>query len=136
MTDQPASDEERSDAAPAEARTHGGKAGTTEGKATHVTDVIGRSEPFETRPRASVVHSDDTTKIVAFEFAEGHELGDHAAHDPVLVQLLRGRAEFGLPDRTIELRTGEIVHLTAQLRHSVRALEPTTLTVTMLLPRP
>ena len=28
---------------------------------------------------------------------------------------------------------GEILHLTRQLRHSVRALEPTTLTITMLL---
>src|SRR5699024_3986790 len=97
--------------------------------------VIGRVEPFETRPRASIVHSDETTKIVAFEFDEGHELPDHAAHHPILVQLLRGRVEFGMPDRTLDLRPGEIVHLTPRLQHSVRALERTTLTVTMLLPR-
>mgnify|MGYP003380282549 CR=1 FL=1 len=47
-----------------------------------------------------------------------------------------GRVEFGLPDRTLDLRTGEVLHLTAKLRHRVLALEPTTLTVTMLLPRP
>lgn len=108
---------------------------TSEGAATHHDRVIGRVEPFETRPRASIVHSDETTKIVAFEFDEGHELPDHAAHHPILVQLLRGRVEFGLPDRTLDLRPGEIVHLTPRLQHSVRALEPTTLTVTMLLPR-
>ena len=108
---------------------------TSEGAATHHDRVIGRVEPCETPPRASIVHSDETTKIVAFEFDEGHELPDHAAHHPILVQLLRGRVEFGLPDRTLDLRPGEIVHLTPRLQHSVRALERTTLTVTMLLPR-
>lgn len=135
MSAMPDPTEAKSDAVTAQGRTSGGKAGTTEGTATHHTDVIGRAEPFENKPRASIVHSDKTAKIVAFEFAEGHELADHAAHHPVLIQILRGRVEFGLPDRTVDLRPGEILHLTAQLRHWVRALEPTTLTVTMLLPR-
>lgn len=135
MSDQPTTPEDRSDAVLAENRTLGGRAGTTEGTATHMTDVIGRAEPFEDKPRASIVHSDETTKIVAFEFAAGQELGDHAAHHPVLIQVLRGRVDFGLPDRTIDLRPGEILHLTPKLRHSVVAAEPTTLTVTMLLPR-
>lgn len=120
----------------AEDREHGERAGTDDGTATHVTGIIGRVEPFPDRPRASIVHVDETTKIVAFEFAEGHELPDHAAFHPVLIQVLRGRVEFGLPDRTLDLRTGEVLHLTAKLRHRVLALEPTTLTVTMLLPRP
>lgn len=118
-----------------EDRDHGRRAGTDEGTATHHADVIGRVEPSAKRPGASIVHEDETTKIVAFEFGEGQELPDHAAFHPVLIQLLRGRVEFGLPDRTLELGTGEVLHLTAKLRHWVRALEPTTLTVTMLLPR-
>lgn len=119
----------------AEDREHGRPAGTDEGTATHHTDVIGRGEPSEKRPGASIIHEDETTKIVAFEFGEGQEWPDHAAFHPVLIQILRGRVEFGLPDRTIELQPGEILHLTPKLRHWVRALEPTTLTVTMLLPR-
>ncbi len=119
----------------AEDREHGRRAGTDDGTATHHTEVIGRAEPAATRPGATIVHEDETTKIVAFEFAEGQELPDHAAFHPVLIQILRGSVEFGLPDRTIVLRPGEILHLTPKLRHWVRALEPTTLTVTMLLPR-
>lgn len=118
-----------------EEREHGRRAGTDEGVASHHTDVIGRVEPREKRPGASIVHEDETTKIVAFEFGEGQELPDHAAFHPVLIQILRGSVDFGLPDRTIRLGPGEILHLTPQLRHWVRALEPTTLTVTMLLPR-
>ncbi len=119
----------------AEGREHGRRAGTDEGTASHHTDVIGRVEPTEKRPGASVIHEDETTKIVAFEFDQGQELPDHAAFHPVLIQILRGRVDFGLPDRTIRLQPGEILHLTPKLRHRVKALEPTTLTVTMLLPR-
>lgn len=134
MTEHTRPESDHSDEVTAQGRTFGDRTGTTEGVATHLTDVIGRAEPFENRPRATIVHNDATTKIVAFEFGEGHELGDHAAHHAVLIQILRGRVEFGLPDRTIDLGPGEILHLTPKLRHSVRALEPTTLTVTMLLP--
>ena len=119
----------------AEGREHGRRAGTDEGTASHHTDVIGRIEPTEKRPGASVIHEDETTKIVAFEFDQGQELPDHAAFHPVLIQILRGRVDFGLPDRTIRLQPGEILHLTPKLRHRVKALESTTLTVTMLLPR-
>lgn len=122
-------------AAAGEDRDHGRRAGTDEGTATHHTGVIGRARPGPSRPGASVVHRDETVKIVAFEFDDGQELPDHAAFHPVVVQVLRGRVEFGLPGRTLELRPGEYLHLTARLRHRVRALEPTTLTITMLLPR-
>ncbi|KAA0917021.1 cupin domain-containing protein [Dietzia sp. ANT_WB102] len=118
-----------------EDRASGRRAGTDEGTATHHTDIIGRAEPSAKRPGAAVVHEDETTKIVVFEFDEGQEMPDHAAFHPILVQLLKGSVEFGLPDRTLELHTGEVLHLTAKLRHRVRALEPTTLTITMLLPR-
>ena len=134
MPDHPTTTDDERDPG-SEDREHGDRAGTDHGTATHMTGVIGRVDPFDSRPRASIVHQDETTKIVAFEFAEGQELTDHAAFHPVLIQLLRGRVEFGLPDRTLDLRPGEILHLTGKLRHRVRALEPTTLTVTMLLPR-
>lgn len=110
------------------------RAGTTEGTATEVNEIIGRSDSRGGRPGASTVLDVETAKIVAFEFAEGDELREHAAHHPVLIQVLRGRVAFELPDRTVELLPGQVLHLTPMLRHAVRALEPTTLTVTMLLP--
>ena len=57
-----------------EDREHGRRAGTDQGEATHHTDVIGRVEPSAKRPGASIVHEDETTKIVSFEFSEGQEL--------------------------------------------------------------
>lgn len=109
--------------------------GTTDGTATVVETLAGHSTSRGGRPGASTVLDEPSAKIVAFEFAEGDELHEHAAHHPVLIEVRRGRAELVVPDRTIDLRPGMVLHLTALLRHSVRALEPTTLTVTMLLPQ-
>lgn len=109
-------------------------AGCTDGQATLVEDVRGQSTGRKGRPGAKAVLDLPTTKVVAFEFEAGDELREHAARHPVLIQVLRGKVEFTLPDRSLELEPGALLHLTPMLRHAVRALEPTTLTVTMLLP--
>ncbi|GAA1390814.1 cupin domain-containing protein [Luteococcus peritonei] len=110
------------------------RAGTDQGTATEVAEITGRSTTRGGRPGATTVLDVDTAKIVAFEFETGDELREHAAHHPVLIQVLRGRVDFELPDRTVHLVPGQVLHLTPMLRHAVTALEPTTLTVTMLLP--
>ena len=110
------------------------RAGTDEGTATEVFDILGRSAGRGGRPGATAVLDVESAKVVAFEFEPGDELREHAARHPVLVQVLRGRVSFELPDRTVELVPGRVLHLTPMLRHAVTALEPTTLTVTMLLP--
>ncbi|GAA1395488.1 cupin domain-containing protein [Luteococcus peritonei] len=113
----------------------GDDAGQTDGVATYVASAFDQSASRGGRPGATAVVDNETTKVVAFEFAAGDELKEHAARHPVLIQVLRGRVDFTLPDRTVELVPGSLLHLTPMLRHAVRATEPTTLTVTMLLPR-
>lgn len=114
--------------------TVGADAGGADGTATVVDDVRGESSPRGERPGASAVLDVPTAKVVAFEFDAGGELRDHAARHPVIIRVERGAAEVTLPDRVVTLRPGGLVHLTPMLRHAVKALEPTTLTVTMLLP--
>lgn len=108
--------------------------GTDDGVCTELLGLPGRSEPSESRPSASIAFDDDATaKVVVFEFAAGQELREHAAAHPILVQVVRGAVEFDVSGREISMGTGDTVHLTSRLRHAVRATEPTTLTVTMLL---
>lgn len=108
--------------------------GTEVGTATYVSELGGRSAPRGGRPGATTVLQTESAKIVAFEFEPGDELREHAAHHPIVVQAVRGLVEIELPDRTIMLGPGQVLHLTPQLRHAVRAAERATLTVTMLLP--
>ena len=111
----------------------GSDAGGSEGTSTLV-EAVGQVTSRGGRPGAKAVLDTASTKVVAFEFEPGDVLSDHAARHPVIVQVLRGRVEFTLPDRTVELAPGQLLHLTPMLRHAVKAVEPTTLTVTMLLP--
>ncbi|MEL4503780.1 cupin domain-containing protein [Luteococcus sp. H138] len=109
-------------------------AGQRGGVSTYVADARGQSSSRGGRPGAKAVLDNETTKVVAFEFETGDELKEHAAHHPVIIQVLRGRVDFTLPDGVVELVPGSLLHLTPMLRHAVLATEPTTLTVTMLLP--
>lgn len=112
----------------------GRSAGRSDGEAT-LASLIGCCSSRGGKPGAKAVLTADGTKVVAFEFDTDDVLADHAARHPVLIQVIRGRVEFTLPDGPITLEPGQVIHLTPMLRHAVKALEPTTLTVTMLLPR-
>ena len=123
--------------------------GTDDGVATHIPRFVGDDVPDDKapggssetaentgggRPHASVLIANDSVKIVLFSFAAGDELREHAAHHPVLIEVRSGAVEFTGQDRTYRLEPGECLHLTPKLRHAVRALAPSVLTVTMLLP--
>jgi quercetin dioxygenase-like cupin family protein len=74
-------------------------------------------------------------RIVLFSFDAGEELSEHTAAMPVLLQTLSGRLEVTADGRTIELMPGSVAHLSTRVPHSVLALEPSRLMLTMLDPR-
>lgn len=94
------------------------------------TDVA----PFPNRPRTYKIANTSSGKIVGFAFAAGQELKEHAARHPVFIQVLRGNCIIRVQGEDITLTPGKVIHLTPMLRHSVHAVEDSTLTVTMLLP--
>ncbi|MDO4918793.1 cupin domain-containing protein [Kocuria sp.] len=110
---------------------HGEGAEPTGGTAT-LAETVGRSEPRHGHPSATTVLDEDGVRIVAFEFGAGDALKEHATPHPALVQVVRGRVNFTLPDGVLELGPGRVLHLTEGLRHAVDAVETTTLTVTLL----
>ncbi|MDO5627704.1 MAG: cupin domain-containing protein [Mobilicoccus sp.] len=112
----------------------GPDSGTAEGRYEFVDALCGVATPRGGRGGAKAVLANDTTKVVTFEFEEGDVLTEHATRHPVLIQVIRGRIHFDVQDDRIEMAPGQVIHLTPMLRHAVTALEPTTLTVTMLLP--
>lgn len=111
----------------------GPDAGEAQGTATYVEGLFDAGTSRGGRPGASAVLDTETVKVVVFEFAAGDLLREHAARHPVLIQVLRGRVEFSVQGEVHTLEPGRLIHLTPMLRHAVRATEPATLTVTMLL---
>ena len=74
----------------------------------------------------------DGVRLVLFAFDEGQVLTEHTAAMPVLLQATEGRFRITGGDATVELGVGDIIHLDTRLPHSVTALEPSKLLLTMV----
>ena len=74
----------------------------------------------------------DHVRVVAFAFDAGEELTEHTAALPVVVQLLTGAMRFEVAGETHRLAAGDCVYLAAREPHSLEALEPALMTLTMV----
>jgi quercetin dioxygenase-like cupin family protein len=75
---------------------------------------------------------DDGVRVTWFGFAAGEELTEHTSSRPALLHFLRGRARLTLGADTVEVGPGDHLRMEAGLRHSVVALEPLELVLTLL----
>ena len=78
------------------------------------------------------LHADAAVKVVTLALAPGEELSEHAAAMPATLQVVRGRAELGLGPERIDAGVGTWVHMAPGLVHSVRAIEPTVVLLTLI----
>ena len=79
-----------------------------------------------------VLYKDDQVRLVVFAFDAGQELTDHTAAMAAIVEVITGRLRLGLGDEQVELAPGAWVHMPPNLRHSVLAIEPSVMLLTML----
>lgn len=79
-----------------------------------------------------VLFKDDQIRVVGFGFDTGQELTEHTAAVPAILQVVSGRMTGTLASDVIDLEPGSWVHMPADLAHSVRALEPSFLLLTLL----
>ena len=79
-----------------------------------------------------VLYKDAQVRLVAFAFDAEQELTDHTAAVAAIVEVVTGRILLGLDDEQVEVVPGSWVHMPANLRHSVLAVEPSVMLLTML----
>lgn len=79
-----------------------------------------------------VLHRDEKIRLVAFAFDTGQELTEHTASNPAVVQVISGRIKMTLAGDTVTFGPGAWLRMDARLPHSLVALEPTVLILTML----
>lgn len=87
-------------------------------------------EPGKRASRVVLTTAD--ARIVVFAFDAGAELAEHSAPGPILVQALEGILRFTAEGETVELHAGGVIHLDARTLHSVRAVEPSKMSLTLL----
>ena len=105
---------------------------TTASTLTFVDDVTALVAVQAESTVSRVVLREAGARVVLFAFDAGQELTEHTAAVPVLLQVLSGRLTVSAGGRTVDLRPGGLVHLTAHLPHAVVAHEPTVLQLILL----
>ncbi len=72
-------------------------------------------------------------RVVLVALKTGARLEQHLAAGPVTIQALAGRLRVHLPDRVVDMATGELASVAATMRHDVEALEPSVFLLTIAL---
>jgi quercetin dioxygenase-like cupin family protein len=79
-----------------------------------------------------VLYRDERLRLVGFAFAAGQELTEHTSALPVVIQVVQGRLHLVLGEEKRVATPGSWVHLPSRLPHTVRAIEPTIMLLTVL----
>lgn len=69
--------------------------------------------------------------VVLVDLRSGAELREHAAPGPITVQVIDGRVRIGIEDEQFDSAAYRLVAFDAGVRHSVQAIEDSTLLLTL-----
>ena len=100
--------------------------------ATLFTDLAGEVEIPKDGTLSRVLYKDAGLRLVVFAFDAGQELTEHTASVPAVVQVVTGRLHLTLGSEEVTGEPGGWFRMPADLPHSVRALEPSVMLLTML----
>jgi quercetin dioxygenase-like cupin family protein len=78
------------------------------------------------------LYSDERVKIVVFGFGAGQELSEHTASMPAVLHIIQGEAHLTLGDDSMEAQAGTWIHMAPELPHSVHAITPVVMLLTMM----
>ena len=96
------------------------------------TDLLNQL-PISTEATTSrTVVKNDVLSQVLFSFDTGQALSEHASPKAVIVQVLTGKLLFTVEGESQEIVPGDVVYLAPNAPHSLEALEPTHMSLTMV----
>lgn len=74
-------------------------------------------------------------EVIRLVVPAGKTIPTHKAPGEITVHCLEGRVKFTAAGTTQDLAAGQLLFLTAEQPHAVEAIEPSSVLVTMLLPK-
>ena len=83
---------------------------------------------------SKVMHRDDGLDVTVFGFDAGEGLTEHTAARPAIIQVLSGRMRFTVDGDEIDVVPGTWIHMDAGAAHSLEAVTPTVMLLTLLPP--
>jgi quercetin dioxygenase-like cupin family protein len=101
--------------------------------ATVIADLLAELPVPQDGTLSRALYTAGGLRLVGFSFAEGQQLTEHSSALEVVIQVVSGRLRLTLGDADpVELGPSGWVHMPPRLPHSVLALEPTVMLLTML----
>ena len=97
----------------------------------YVADLASLIEIQQESTVSRVVMREDGLRVVLFGFDKDQALSEHTAAMPVTIQVLEGKLRVGGEGREVELVPGGVVYLSARLPHTVYAVEPSKMLLSM-----
>ena len=107
-------------------------AGTMTNPHTFLADLISTTEVPHEGTLSKVVFKNDQIRVVVFAFDQDQELTEHTAALPAIVQVLSGHLRLTMGSETVDVKPGDWAYMSAKLPHSVVAIEPSVMLLTML----
>ncbi len=95
-------------------------------------DLASELEIPEGGTLSRVLYKDDQIRVVGFAFDANEELTEHTAAVPIVIQVVSGRFRVTFDGSDVEIGPQAWIHMEARRPHSVYALEPSRLLLTLV----
>lgn len=93
-------------------------------------------QPLGTTLRDQKTHTlakTDEFEIIRLVLPAGKEIATHTAPGPITIQCVEGEIAFSTMGNELEMNSGQLLYLNANEPHSLRAVEDSSLLLTILL---
>jgi quercetin dioxygenase-like cupin family protein len=100
--------------------------------ATVFADIAAEVEIPKDGTLSRVLYKDGRLRVVVFAFDADQELTEHSTPLAAIVQVVSGRLRLALGEEAVEIGPGSWVHMPPGLPHTVRALEPSVMLLSMV----
>jgi quercetin dioxygenase-like cupin family protein len=91
---------------------------------TVISDLLQEIQVPEKGILSHTLYNDEKLKLILFGFAPGQELTAHTAPMPATIQFLQGEASLSLGSDELQVTSGALVHMPANLTHGIVAKSP------------
>lgn len=94
--------------------------------------------PFGNRLKSERTHTlakTDDIEVIRLVLPAGKEIATHSAPDQIIVQCIEGRVNFTALGEDRDLRAGRLLYLPPGEPHALKAMDDSSLLLTVLLPR-
>ena len=105
------------------------KVGLEPGKKFGLVDLVDYSEGAVV---SRIISKNQAGSITLFAFDEGQNLSEHSAPFDAFVEILDGEAELTIGGEQVNVKTGELVIMPADIPHAVNAAKKFKMLLTMI----